>query len=77
LMEPIPIDFAQHHIPSYVVTVKDSAGADVTRPAAATENQAVVYRHRFRDSMAVLCGMFVLLTGTVILILRKRDNDPQ
>jgi len=25
----------------------------------------------------VLCGMFVLLTGTVILILRKRDNDPQ
>ena len=76
-MEPIPVDFAQHHIPSYVVTVKDSAGADVTRPAASTENQAIVYRHRFRDSMAVLCGMFVLLIATVIFILRRRDNDPQ
>jgi len=76
-MEPVPVDFAQHHIPSYVVTVKDSAGADVTRPAASTENQAIVYRHRFRDSMAVLCGMFVFLVAAVILILRKRDKDPQ
>jgi len=76
-MEILPTDFAQHHIPSYVLATTDHTGADMVRPAERTEAKATLYRHRFRDSLAVLAGMFALLIGTVILILRKRDKDPQ
>jgi hypothetical protein len=78
LPAPVPLsDFAQHHIPSYVVTAKQSDGTESVRPAAANEDAAVAYRHSFRTSMAVLAGMILLLVGAVIAILCKRDSDPQ
>jgi hypothetical protein len=74
---------AQSSLPSYVVSVHDGNG-DHLRPALASEypdkdpaSKAQKFRHRYRDLMAILGGMLVLLMTAVIVILRKRDNDLQ
>jgi len=72
-----PTDFAQHHIPSFVVDAKNRAGDAIERPALSTEKNAVAYRHKFSESLVVLGAMLLMLTAAVIGILRKRDNDPQ
>jgi hypothetical protein len=72
-----PTDFAQHHIPSFVVDAKNCAGDAIERPALSTEKNAAAYRHKFRESLVVLGAMLLMLTAAVIGILRKRDNDPQ
>jgi len=76
-------DIAQHTLPSYVVQVNDSHGKSL-RPADEDEYpdknpaaNAKKYRHSYRQSMAVMSTMLVLLVGAVIAILLKRDNDPQ
>jgi len=76
-------DVAQHTLPSYVVQVNDSHGKSL-RPADEDEYpdknpaaNARKYRHSFRQSMAVLSTMLVLLVIAVVGILLKRDNDPQ
>ena len=76
-------DVAQHTLPSYVVEVNDSHGKSL-RPADEDEYpdknpaaNARKYRHSFRQSMAVLSTMLVLLVIAVVGILLKRDNDPQ
>jgi hypothetical protein len=39
--------------------------------------KAVDFRHSFRDSLLVLLGMLGLAVLSVLVILRKRDSDPQ
>ena len=39
--------------------------------------KAVSFRHKYRTSVFVLLGMLAGLIGAVLLILLKRDNDPQ
>jgi len=79
----LPADIAQHTIPSYVVPVQGSrsnrlrAALPSEYPDANPASDARPFRHRYRDSMAVLCAMLLLLLATVIAILRKRDNDLQ
>jgi hypothetical protein len=78
-------DAAENSIPRYILTATGDNGKEQT--CRATENQTFVkdattthsvgFRHSFRDSMAVLAGMMALLVVTVIVILRRRDNDPQ
>jgi ABC-type multidrug transport system ATPase subunit/ABC-type multidrug transport system permease subunit len=78
-------DPAEGNIPKYIITVKDSSGTEQTCRAVAGEQyprvhptaHAVSYRHRFRDSMAIMSGMLALLAIGVMAILRKRDNDQQ
>ena len=53
------------------------ATADEKYPRVNPTDHAVAYRHRFRDSVAVLSAMLLVLVAAVIAILRKRDNDPQ
>ena len=66
-----------------MVEVNDSNGKSL-RPADEDEYpdknpaaNARKYRHSFRQSMAVLSTMLVLLVIAVVGILLKRDNDPQ
>jgi ABC-type multidrug transport system ATPase subunit/ABC-type multidrug transport system permease subunit len=78
-------DAAEGSIPQYLINFTDASGAE--RVCRATEHEkvarpnaiydAVPYRHRFLDSMAVLGGMLLVLVSGVIAILRSRDNDPQ
>jgi hypothetical protein len=75
-------DLAQETIPSYVIA--ENGSSDSLRPATNDEypdknpaTAAVKYRRPFRDSVAVLCGMVLFLVGAVVVILVKRDNDPQ
>ena len=42
-----------------------------------TTYKAASFRHRFRTSVFVLCGMLCGLVLAVLAILRVRDNDPQ
>ena len=78
-------DAAENSIPNYTITFNDDSGKEQTCRASANQGHpeenptvhAVGYRHRFRDSMSVLAGMFALLVSAVLVILRKRDNDPQ
>ncbi len=78
-----PPDVAQHSLPRYVISNSDDKGEHLR---AANDNEypdrnpaanARQYRHRYRDSMAVLGAMLILLVAAVLIILRKRDNDPQ
>jgi hypothetical protein len=78
-----PADAAQNSFPKYVVP---EHGGALERLRAANVNEypdknpgadAREFRHRYRDSMAVLGGMLALLTALVIIILRRRDTDPQ
>jgi len=78
-----PEDLAQHNLPSYVIPVHDDKGEHLC-PAPGNENPykgststPVKYRHSFRDSMAVLGLMLALSVAAVILILLRRDSDPQ
>jgi ABC-type multidrug transport system ATPase subunit/pSer/pThr/pTyr-binding forkhead associated (FHA) protein/ABC-type multidrug transport system permease subunit len=73
-------DPADRSFPKYVVK-KDG---DDPRPAFDSEypeknskTAAVKFRHEPYELLQVLTGMLVLLIVTVIVILRKRDNDPQ
>ncbi|MGA2673179.1 MAG: FHA domain-containing protein [Terracidiphilus sp.] len=75
-----PRDPAERAFPRYIVT----KGSDKVRPALESEypekdpaSNAVPFRHEFRGLMAVLTAMLVLTVGAVIVILRRRDNDPQ
>jgi ABC-type multidrug transport system ATPase subunit/pSer/pThr/pTyr-binding forkhead associated (FHA) protein/ABC-type multidrug transport system permease subunit len=78
-------DAAEGNIPSYILTAKDSTGTEQTCRSAAGGQypsvhptaHAVAFRHSFRDSMAVLGGMMLLMVGCVIAILRGRDKDRQ
>ena len=78
-------DAAEGSIPRYLITFTDPNGSERVCRASAGEqyprvnptDHAVAYRHRFRDSMAVLSAMLLVLVAAVIAILRKRDNDPQ
>jgi ABC-type multidrug transport system ATPase subunit len=78
-------DAAEGSIPAYLITFTDASGNDHTCRATAQEQfprlnptaHAVAYRHRFSDSVAVLGAMLLALVAGVIVILRKRDKDPQ
>jgi ABC-type multidrug transport system ATPase subunit/ABC-type multidrug transport system permease subunit len=78
-------DPAEGSIPHYLISFIDPAGTRHTCRASADEhyprispiNHAVNNRHRFRDSVAVMCAMLLVLVAVVIAILRKRDSDPQ
>jgi len=78
-------DAAENSIPRYLITFTDDKGKEQTCRASARQSYpqanptafAFPYRHRFRDSMAVLASMLFLLVGGVLVILRKRDTDPQ
>ncbi|MGA3161612.1 MAG: FHA domain-containing protein [Terracidiphilus sp.] len=78
-------DPAEGSIPAYLISFIDPAGTRHTCRASADEqyprlnpiDHAVSNRHRFRDSVAVLCAMLLVLVAGVIAILRKRDSDPQ
>jgi hypothetical protein len=78
-------DTAEGSIPEYLINFTDPSGAERTCLASADEQyprvnptaHAVAYRHRFRDSMGVLAAMLLTLVAAVIVILRRRDNDPQ
>jgi hypothetical protein len=37
----------------------------------------VSYRHSFRDSLSILLAMLLVSVTAVIVILRRRDRDPQ
>ena len=81
----IQADPAEGSIPAYLITFTDPLGTKHTCRASADEHyphygpvaHAVSHRHRFSDSVAVLCAMLLVLVTGVIAILRKRDNDPQ
>jgi ABC-type multidrug transport system permease subunit len=81
----ISTDLAENNFPAYLITFTDAQGKVHTCRAAADEQyprtnpsaHAVANRHRFSDSVAVLCAMLLALVAGVIAILRKRDNDPQ
>ena len=82
-LPPMPADVAQHSLPSYVIPVHDAKGNRL-RPALESEypdkdpsSGAEKFRHSFRDSMAVLAAMLLLSVFAVLVILRKRDSDPQ
>jgi len=78
-------DAAEETIPRHLLNLTDPNGTE--RVCRATKDEqypqvnptahAVAYRHRFRTSLAVLTGMLVALVATVILVLLKRDKDPQ
>ena len=78
-------DSAEANIPTYTITAKDSTGSNQTCRAVAGEQypavnpvaHAVSYRHRFHDSLAIMGSMLLALMAGVILVLRKRDSDPQ
>ncbi|HWG19455.1 MAG TPA: FHA domain-containing protein [Terracidiphilus sp.] len=78
-------DAAEGAVPHYVITAKDSAGAQQTCRAVAGQAYprikpaayAVSYRHSFKTSMLVLAGMLVALATLAIAILKWRDKEPQ
>ena len=78
-------DPAEGSIPAYLITFTDPLGTHHTCRASADEQYprinptayAVNHRRSFRDSVAVLCAMLLVLVAGIIAILRKRDNDPQ
>jgi ABC-type multidrug transport system ATPase subunit/ABC-type multidrug transport system permease subunit len=78
-------DTADGTFPRYVITFTDPSGTERVCRATANEQyprvnptaHAVASRHSFRYSLAVLGGMLLALVATVILVLLKRDKDPQ
>ena len=81
----IDADAAEMTVPAYLIEFTDPTGVDHTCRASAQEqyphlnpiSHAIPNRHRFADSIAVMSAMFVTLVAVVIVILRRRDNDPQ
>jgi ABC-type multidrug transport system ATPase subunit len=78
-------DAAENSIPAYLITFTDPFGKTHTCRASKDEQyphygpvyHAVIHRHSFNYSLAVLCAMLLVLVAGVIAILLKRDNDPQ
>ncbi|MFZ1086762.1 MAG: FHA domain-containing protein [Terracidiphilus sp.] len=78
-------DTAEGTFPRYVINFTDPSGSERVCRATADEGyprvnptaRAEAYRHSFRFSLAVLSGMLLALVATVILVLLKRDKDPQ
>ncbi len=77
-------DPAENSIPGYLLTWKENGSRQACRAApgqtiARVDPVAhpVANRHSFRYSMAVLGSMLFISISSVIVILRKRDNDPQ
>jgi ABC-type multidrug transport system ATPase subunit/pSer/pThr/pTyr-binding forkhead associated (FHA) protein/ABC-type multidrug transport system permease subunit len=78
-------DSAEGSIPRYLINFTDPSGTERVCRASADEQyprvnptaHAVAYRHAFSFSLAVLSSMLVVLVATVILVLLKRDKDPQ
>jgi ABC transport system ATP-binding/permease protein len=77
-------DTAETSIPRYLITYNDN-GAEHTCRASAHQSYprtnptafAVSYRHSFRDLLSILSTMLLVSVATVIVILRRRDRDPQ
>ncbi len=77
-------DAAELTIPNYLITWKDKDGEHTARAYKDEQKsyedrtyKAIDFRHKFRDSLLVLAGMFSALVLTVLGILMKRDSDPQ
>ena len=78
-------DVAENSIPGYLITFTNNSRTEQTCRASVRQAyprinpvaHAVSYRHRFFDSMTVLGGMLFVLVTSVIVILRRRDNDSQ
>jgi hypothetical protein len=78
-------DAAEMSIPAYTIEFTDAhnivhlcrASADEVFPLGAPTVKAEASRHSFGQCVSVLMAMLVLLVGTVIAVLRKRDHDPQ
>jgi ABC-type multidrug transport system permease subunit len=78
-------DAAEMSVPAYTIEFTDAhnidhlcrASAEEGFPLGAPTVKAERSRHSFGESLAVLLGMLVLLVGTVIAVLQKRDSDPQ
>ncbi|MGA2890114.1 MAG: FHA domain-containing protein [Terracidiphilus sp.] len=81
----ISTDLAENNFPAYLITFTDAQGKEHTCRAWADEQyprinptaHAFKYRHPFPVSLAVLAAMLLVLISGVIIVLRKRDNDPQ
>ncbi len=77
-------DPAENSIPNYLITWTESGSRQACRAAPGQTiarldpaAHAVANRHSFRYSMAVLGSMLFISVSSVIVILRKRDSDPQ
>lgn len=78
-------DVAETVMPRYLLQWKDADGTGhevrafqgETKTVGGQKFVAVTFRHRFRQSIAVLGGMFAGLTLLCLGILWKRDYDPQ
>jgi ABC transport system ATP-binding/permease protein len=77
-------DPAENSIPNYLITWTENGSRQVCRAAPGQTiarvtpvAHAVANRHSFRYSMAVLGTMLFISISSVIVILRKRDSDPQ
>jgi hypothetical protein len=78
-------DVAELTIPHYLITWKDENGNDrinrgyegEVKTIGGETYKAKNFRHDFKVSLEVLCGMLAGLILLVIGILLKRDSDPQ
>jgi hypothetical protein len=77
-------DPAENSIPNYLITWKENGSRQICRAApgqtiarVSPVAHAVANRHSFRYSMSVLGSMLFISITSVIVILRKRDSDPQ
>jgi len=77
-------DAAENSIPGYLMSWKENGSRYVCRAAPGqtitrnnTEAHAVANRHSFRYSISVLGSMLFISISSIILILQKRDSDPQ
>ncbi len=86
---PLNGDVAELSIPKYLMEWKDQdnhshvargfEGEDsklLEGPAGLPAAKSQLFRHSFATSLAVLVGMVAVLVSAVLLILRKRDSDP-
>ena len=78
-------DAAEQSLPAYILDFEDAGGVEHTCRASSDEGyprlnptaHAVSNRRSLRESMGILGFMLIALVESVILILRKRDSDPQ
>jgi ABC-type multidrug transport system ATPase subunit/pSer/pThr/pTyr-binding forkhead associated (FHA) protein/ABC-type multidrug transport system permease subunit len=64
---------------AYKGETKDEDGKPVTESNNSGKKifKAVTFRHNYQTSVFVLLGMLSVLVAAVLLILKKRDSDPQ